>query len=68
MHDDETIQAGKVFAVLYENAADENPEETIRSFISQKLLDYQMPKYFCFVDEIPLMKSGKIDYMKLEQM
>lgn len=68
VHDDETIQAGKVFAVLYEDAEDENPEETIRSFISQKLHDYQMPKYFCFVDEIPLMKSGKIDYMKLEQM
>ena len=67
--DDELIQAGRVFAVLRDKGMDPAAaEEEIRSFISQKLLDYQMPKYICIIDEIPLMKSGKIDYTALEKM
>ncbi|MCR5522350.1 MAG: acyl--CoA ligase [Clostridia bacterium] len=67
--DEKTIQTGKVFAVLNSDVTDcGKAEEEIRLFISRKLLDYQMPGYFSFIDEIPLMKSGKIDYMKLEKM
>ena len=67
--DEEKIQTGKAFVQLNDGISDnESAEKEICEFISHKLLDYQMPKYYRFLDEIPLMKSGKIDYMKLEKM
>ncbi|MCR5484949.1 MAG: acyl--CoA ligase [Clostridiales bacterium] len=67
--DEEKVQTGKAFVQLNDGVdAYDSAEKEIFEFISHKLLDYQLPKYYCFLDEIPLMKSGKIDYMKLEKM
>ena len=67
--DEEKINTSKAFVVLEDDYFDYcGAEVKIREYISDKLLDYQMPKYIAFLNSIPIMKSGKIDYMKLEKM
>ena len=63
------MTTSKAFVVLEDSFFDKaGVELDIRNYISKSLLDYQMPGYITFVNEIPLMKSGKIDYSKLEKM
>ena len=67
--DKEKVTTSKAFVVLNDDYFDTiGVESKIRECISDKLLDYQMPGYFAFLNEIPLMKSGKINYSQLEKM
>lgn len=67
--DKEKVTTSKAFVVLNDDYFDvTGVEARIREYISDKLLDYQMPGYFAFLNEIPLMKSGKINYSQLEKM
>ena len=67
--DEKMVTTSKAFVVLEDSFFDKaGVELDIRNYISKSLLDYQMPGYITFVNEIPLMKSGKIDYSKLEKM
>ena len=67
--DSEKVTTSKAFVVLNDDYFDvPGVEQKIRDDISNSLLDYQMPGYIVFVNEIPLMKSGKIDYSKLGKM
>ncbi len=43
-------------------------ESKFREDLSEHLLDYQMPREIIFVDQIPMMSSGKINYKLLETM
>ena len=40
----------------------------IQSLCKEKLADYQIPIDIMIVDELPLTKVGKIDYLTLENM
>ena len=67
--DDEGFEYAKAFVVLHPRpAANDGTREIIFDQIKQSLLDYQLPKDICFIDEIPMMNSGKIDYKKLESL
>ncbi len=59
----------KAFAVL-ENGIQPGPEtrQHILESLSTQLKPYQMPRTIIFVDELPLMESGKVDYKLLETM
>ena len=60
---------GKAFVVLNDKDADrQEAMRAIHEFIKKTLLDYQIPEAFSILDEIPMMKSGKIDYNYLENI
>ncbi|MBO7657119.1 acyl--CoA ligase [Candidatus Saccharibacteria bacterium] len=64
---DET--GAKAFVVLDPNSsAKDLTEAEFRKALSEFLNDYQMPREIVFVDEIPMMSSGKVDYKLLETM
>ena len=56
----------KAFIVLEPGC--EQSEDTIREGLKKFLQDYQMPREIVFVDELPMMESGKVNYKKLETM
>lgn len=59
----------KAFIVLNpEFSAKHFSEKEFRSTLSQFLLDYQMPREVVFVDQIPMMASGKVNYQLLETL
>lgn len=41
-------------------------EKQLIKYLTGRLLDYQMPQEFVFLDEMPIMSSGKINYLALE--
>lgn len=43
-------------------------ESKFREALSKLLIDYQMPREIIFVDKIPIMESGKVNYKLLETM
>lgn len=46
----------------------ESVKRKFRESLASLLKSYQMPREIIFVDKIPMMKSGKVDYKKLETM
>ena len=43
-------------------------EDKFREALSKLLVGYQMPREVIFVDQIPMMESGKVNYKLLETM
>lgn len=59
----------KAFVVLDpEFSAKDFSEDDFRKDLSKLLADYQMPKEIVFVDRVPIMESGKVNYKLLETM
>lgn len=57
----------KAFVVLDDSSSSENlTEREFRKDLSKYLVDYQMPREIVFIDAIPMMRSGKVDYKLLE--
>ncbi len=46
--------------------AEDFSEDKLRKDLSGLLIDYQMPREIVFIDEIPMMSSGKVNYKLLE--
>ncbi|MBQ9016729.1 acyl--CoA ligase [Candidatus Saccharibacteria bacterium] len=46
----------------------EATEEELKKNLATFLKDYQMPQEFIFLDELPIMASGKVNYKLLETM
>lgn len=64
---DET--GAKAFVALNpEFSAKDFSENAFREALSEFLVDYQMPRGIIFVDEIPVMESGKVNYKLLQTM
>lgn len=67
--DADGFETSKAFVVLnFEYMDVDYAEKTLREFLSESLLDYQMPNKIVFIDEIPMMGSGKVDYIKLQTL
>lgn len=49
-------------------ASPEDLRRDIAIHLGNNLLDYQLPTKLVFVDEIPIMGSGKPDYVKMEEL
>ena len=59
----------KAFIVLDEGYLPiEETKKYIQSDLGYVLKSYQMPREIVFIDEIPLMESGKVNYKLLEKM
>ena len=57
----------RAFVVLRpEFSAKDFSESQFREALSKFLIDYQMPREIIFVDQIPMMESGKVNYKLLE--
>ena len=64
---DET--GAKAFVALDPEFSAQNfSEDAFREALSEFLVDYQMPREIIFVDQIPVMESGKVNYKLLETM
>ncbi|OZB99111.1 non-ribosomal peptide synthetase [Paenibacillus sp. XY044] len=56
----------KVLAAFYTtNDGQPAASKDLVQFLSQKVPGYMVPKYMCFVDQMPLSPTGKIDRKKL---
>ncbi|MBB3126353.1 amino acid adenylation domain-containing protein/thioester reductase-like protein [Paenibacillus rhizosphaerae] len=56
----------KILAAFYtSNDGRPVPSKDLTQFLSQKVPGYMVPKYMCFVDQMPLSPTGKIDRKKL---
>lgn len=62
------VESAKAFVSLERKRNPQNAEAEIRTALANLLQPYQMPKEIEILDEIPLMRSGKIDYKSLENM
>ena len=62
------IEGAKAFIVPSSPKDPSKMEAEIRQTIAKVLRDYQMPREIVFIDDLPLLNSGKIDYKKLETM
>jgi acyl-CoA synthetase (AMP-forming)/AMP-acid ligase II len=51
-------------AVVLKNNA-ECSEEEIKKYASEKLANFKIPKYICFLDEIPKGATGKLQRIGL---
>ena len=61
--------SGVVYAVLRKNLAKNvDYEELTHEYLRSNLLPYQVPTKVVFVDEIPYSSSGKVDYVKLQNL
>lgn len=68
-HEVKAADYGKAFIVLKDKDLDHDAAILqINKYLHSTLLDYQIPEIFSFLAEIPMMKSGKIDYGALEKM
>lgn len=57
----------KAFVALEpEFSTEDFNENKFRKALSELLISYQMPREIIFVDEIPMMSSGKVNYKLLE--
>ena len=54
-------QNGKKYLCAYLVSVDEINNSDLRSFLSQKLPNYMIPKYFVKLDKIPLSSNGKVN-------
>ena len=59
----------KAFVVLEDGFTNNRTaREEFKQNLAKILKEYQMPREIRFVEEIPMMSSGKVDYKKLETM
>lgn len=59
----------KAFIVLKKGAAaDESAKTKLEESLAKLLESYQMPREIVYLDKIPLMNSGKVNYKTLEKM
>ena len=59
----------RAFVVLEDEFMNnETAREEFKQNLAKALKEYQMPREIRFVEEIPMMSSGKVDYKKLETM
>ncbi len=65
--DDTLGEVPKAFVVLKDAKLKENIEESLITFLKDKLAAYKIPKYFEFRDALPKNKSGKIQKLKLAE-
>ncbi len=65
--DDTLGEVPKAFVVLKDAKLKEDIEESLISFLKEKLAAYKIPKYFEFRDALPKNKSGKIQKLKLAE-
>ena len=64
---DET--SARAFVTLEPNfSAEDFSEDVLRKDLSELLIDYQIPGEVIFIDQIPMMSSGKVNYKLLETM
>lgn len=64
---DET--GGRAFIALNPGLSTEDfTENKLREALSGLLIDYQMPREIVFIDKIPMLESGKVNYRLLEKM
>lgn len=61
---DNTTEGARAFVVKSTDVS----EQEIREHLSKALQPYQMPREIFFIDQIPYMGSGKIDYKSLESI
>ncbi len=67
--DDDGVDGAKAFIVLRKDVSpSQSTLQEIEDDLSKVLQDYQLPREIVFIDEIPLMESGKINYKLLETM
>ncbi len=64
--DDIMGEVPKAFIVLNKVKDTESAQDTIISFLKEKVALYKIPKYFEFRDSLPKNKSGKIQKLKLK--
>lgn len=63
------IDEGYLFIVRKEDTSSDFPIcEAAKHLLSQLLLDFQIPAHIIEIDQIPLMDSGKPNYVMLENM
>ncbi|MEM9547322.1 MAG: MupA/Atu3671 family FMN-dependent luciferase-like monooxygenase [Bacteroidota bacterium] len=62
--DYESVENEKTFEKLNPQTS----ESELRENLKEVLPDYMVPKDFHFVDAIPLMENGKVDFVKLGEM
>ena len=55
----DTVFGEKIVAYITKKSADLTEEE-IRSYCQDKLTEYKVPDFICFIDEIPKSGTGKI--------
>jgi fatty-acyl-CoA synthase len=65
VQDEKWGETGAAYLVLKPAAS--LSEESIRDFCSDKLAKFKIPKYFFFIDKLPLNATGKIDKKKLSE-
>jgi acyl-CoA synthetase (AMP-forming)/AMP-acid ligase II len=54
-----------VIALIAGNDVDPN---ALRRLASEKLPSYMRPSHYHFVDEMPLLANGKIDFQRITQL
>lgn len=59
------IVSGGPQLVCYYTAENSIPEEDLLTYLSKKLPDYMIPRYFEILDEFPLTPNGKLDRKSL---
>ncbi len=59
----------KLYVVMQDGYSyDANFEDSLRSYIGNNLLKYNMPKIIERVDSMPLTQIGKVDFKKLQEL
>ena len=59
----------KLYVVMRDGYSyDANFEDSLRSYIGNNLLKYNMPKIIESVDSMPLTQIGKVDFKKLQEL
>lgn len=66
--DEETLVTSKAFLVIDENFDKIEAEMRVLMKFSDSLQKFQRPKSIAFLEKIPLMSSGKIDYLLLHNL
>lgn len=58
----------KAYITVRKDCSNEKTISAIKTICSKKLSEYQIPEEIEIIDEMPLTKVGKIDYVTLENM
>jgi long-chain acyl-CoA synthetase len=68
--DEQEVQVPRAHLVLQPNydLHSHQVEQQLRSLCSEKLADYNCPKVYRFLSQIPLTSNSKADYRALEQL
>lgn len=57
----------RLFAYVTTDTADKPSVSALRRFLGERLPDYMIPSAFVFLDSLPLMPNGKVDYEALPE-